>query len=112
MTKFVLETLGLIVALLAGTWVVLHLGDHLAFHKVGAQAVGVLPDGHADLEAHCRGSLFSVNEPIEYRIDNRGNLVLRCPMRLFPIRYRVVIHDVPDDLRQGLHEDHRPLLGK
>lgn len=110
MTKFVFETVALTVALFVGGWLVLHFGDRFAFHNVGAHAVGVLPQGHPDLERHCRGILYSANEPIEYRVNKRGELVLRCPLRLFPIVQRVVIRDPPPDLVGKLHQDHRKLI--
>jgi hypothetical protein len=112
MTKFVFETLGLTLALFVGGWLVLHFGDKFAFHTVGAQVVGSLPQGHPDLERHCRGILYSASEPIDYRINSRGELVLRCPLRLFPIVQRVVVEKPPQDLIDKIQQDHRNLITK
>lgn len=85
MTKFLLETLALIVVLFVGTWLFLHYGDNFVFRTVDAKVVGELPAGYPDFEHQCKGILYSTREPIEFRLTDEGDLELRCPIRLFPI---------------------------
>ncbi len=110
MNRFVLETLALIAALFSAAWLLMWGGDQFFFRNVGAQAVGILPNGYPDIEEECRGLFYSTSDPIEYRINRRGELILRCPLRLFPIVRRVKIDSPPPHLMDQLKAEHRKLV--
>jgi len=110
MWKFILETLGLIAALFAGAWIVLYGLDTIAFRWAEAEVYGVLPEGHPELEKECEGILTSTNGPIEYAINDEGELLLRCPVRLFPLIEEVVIRNPPQSLLDQIPDHHEELL--
>lgn len=110
MMKFILETLALIAALFVGAWIFLYAADTVVFRWVDSEVYGVLPDGYPELAKECEGIFTSTSGQIEYGITDDGDLLLRCPLRLFPLIEEVVIKDPPKELLDQIPDEHEELL--
>jgi hypothetical protein len=112
MMRFILETLGLIAALFVGAWVMLYAIDTIKFRWIDAEVYGVLPAGYPELANECEGIFTTTDGPIEYAITDDGDLMLRCPIRLFPLIEEVIIKNPPQSLLDQIPDDHEELLDK